>query len=135
MKREILFRGLDSEGIWRYGYLTKKGKYDGYFCIENSHGEGGFKDWSSHIVTPETVGQYTGLTDKNGNKIFEGDYDEKYEVIEWCEKRNGYSFFTYDHPTKELIHCNCYSCEGHYELSDVLIDTVIIGNIHENNEQ
>jgi len=77
--------------------------------------------------------QFTGLKDCNGVDIYEGDYDQDHQVVVWCERRLGWSLFTYDFPTKEFIHCNCYNCEGNYELNECF-DIDIIGNIHQNPE-
>ena len=78
--REILFRGKrKNNGEWVYGFvLNAEYTLIGYY--KNGH------DFCIVEVIPETVGQYTGLKDNKGNKIFENDivmdaYGEELKVV------------------------------------------------------
>ena len=126
MKREILFRGKRTDnGEMVYGNLMdsdsivgKIADFDGEYFIPEF--------W--YKVDPETVGQFTGLTDKNGTKIFDGDIVRLYDDSE-DELTNGVVVFNADF-------CSfCVSMKGH---EDIMLmahwQYEVIGNIHDNPE-
>nr|DAE29735.1 MAG TPA: YopX protein [virus sp. ctyMK1] len=123
--REILFRGkLKSRKEWSYGNLNVKSDE---VCIitpdDTLLGKYG-------QVDPETVGQYIGVNDKNGNKIFEGDIVEcvfngiaNKRITVWDNSDTGFK------ATNGKIH---YGRE--YDYFNACEEVVIIGNIHDNPE-
>ena len=126
--REIIFRGkrLDN-GEWAEGYfvnlwMINYQKHQPIITDNNA---------VSYDVDPSTVGQYTGLKDKNGKRIFEGDilgsrYDSLYpddvaiEVVKWF--RNGW-YIQQENNLPDAL------CEY-----GVLPYSEVIGNIHDNPE-
>lgn len=139
--RVILFRGKRVDnGEWIEGLYAQSGEKK-YILIDNDIAVGYL---AMKEVNPDTIGQYTGLTDKNGKKIFEGDIVKN----EWCFIK-GNSIVRFGE-YKSLDSSNDYQC-GHLgfyleHISDfdkriVRRDIMyfankceIIGNIHDNPE-
>lgn len=119
MKREVKFRAKDADtGRWRYGDLLTSNGTD--FEIS---------DWDDvsfgrYSVTEETAGQFTGLTDKNGNLMYEGD------VV-----RNGDGGYLY---VIEWHDCGLFGKQigssSYIGLTVWRDRLVVIGNIHDNPE-
>lgn len=129
MNNRYIFRGKRKDnGEWYYGYLT----YDGsdYQIVDSEYGN------CKRTVIPETVGQCTGLKDKNGKWIFEGD------IVEYMD---AYSNFEGEY-TEFMNEGNVLYEDGSYfitnrssvEMSDIVykgeLDGNIVGNIHDNPE-
>ena len=132
--REILFRGKTikqkngvttekpiKENMWVYGNLTV-GKIEGYKTDMISNKK------EIYYINSDTIGQFTGLTDKNGKKIFEGD------IVRLCNGTYPIKVFWDCLGWKFL--CNGKLVEGAFDC-DIKHDIEIcevIGNIHDNPE-
>lgn len=129
--REILFRGKRADnGEWAYGYYAHRPTA---VCIGESNPSCIYvpacdpDDNSEFIeVIPETVGQYTGLTDKNGKRIFEGD-------IVSLVKHDGLIYKVVYVPCRyELVNSKGVNC---FVLDIYKSENIeVIGNIYDNPE-
>lgn len=138
--REILFRGkrLDN-GEWIYGYYAKLPHpitaFLKDYIVEVKFDETDVVGETDYVlVNPKTVGQFTGLLDNNGKKIFGDDIVNFYEVLGQKEITkpfkgvvkygNGYYYVEYINERNQKGKWNLSSC---WHL-------VVVGNIHENGE-
>lgn len=113
--REIKFRGKDAlTGKWAYGDLVHNKKITETDLVDRTM-VGGYE------VDPDTVGQFTGLYDREGNEIFEGDIvrtsvaKDDIGLVEW---HSGHAAF--------VVHMKGSSQWFHLDKRDK-----IIGNIHD----
>ena len=123
MNREILFKGKRVDnGEWVEGFYCPR-PYSHFPCEPSIFPIATIdKEWYGIEVIPETVGQYTGLTDKNGVKIFEGDILKFRSGIYSVEWDNEHSKF--------LQRDGQFSRELHIWIAK----SEIVGNIHDNPE-
>lgn len=125
--REILFRGKRADnGEWVDGNLFVDDSKDKHEILV------GYVNYRiGWKIIPQTVGQYTGLTDKNGTKIFEGDI---VEGLDFTAEDGGYGVVTFDDGAFE-VDGSCYNnIVGTFYENYYGKDFEVIGNIHDNPE-
>ena len=123
--REILFRGKTRGGVWYHGFVKGKSlpnkegnKMEFTPCIiEQTHAD--------IEVIPETVGQYTGLTDKNGNQIFEGD------IVEYASDEEIGQIAYHESEAMFVVEFDTWLTDFDHMYGK---DLEVIGNIHDNPE-
>lgn len=120
--REILFRAKrEDNGEWAYGYYVRLPDAAGSASIIHTPARNPDESNSSHFIRSSTVGQYTGLTDKNGTKIFEGD------IVEYEGTRYSINYLPH-YARFSAVKPNTVFCVFAYQRGEV------IGNIYDNPE-
>ena len=148
--REIIFRGKDPEtGRWYEGQYIHLHKTT--YCFDTDYAMNPdndihqivferMTDWglpNDHLradVTPDSVGQYTGLRDKNGKRIFEGDIVEGHCHSAWSHRLQR-CVIAYGRDGFEARN-HIDGIDSDYYTYRVLFskDVAVIGNIHDNPE-
>ena len=141
--REILFHGKRVDnGEWVEGDLLQTRYHSGHIEYQIMPQT---PVSSAHPVLPETVGQYTGLTDRNGKRIFEGDILKGFEYpfcsngefnyfaeIVWFDDSSAFGIYTFKNPKSNVRGIS----EGNTDYLEYFnVDKwEVIGNIHDNPE-
>ena len=133
MNREIKFRGKDlTYGVWRFGDLLQHNDGDVCIGVHDEH----WTDDGLHLsfylqeshVDEDTVGQYTGMKDKNGVEIYEGDI---------IMLGNFGTVFVWYNTKRCSFELRVYVSDGGFvdSLKDFNTDIYeVVGNIHDNPE-
>jgi len=137
MKRIVKFRGKRKGGTeWFFGDLDNIGG-EVYIFDRSDNAPLNSPDW--FMVDPETVGQFTGLTDKNGKEIYEGDILRAYKpnsylradknfVVRWHEDEAAFKYYDREGEPVYKFQEKLYNIGNN--KSGAWCE--IIGNIHDN---
>lgn len=125
MNLPIKFRGKTPSGAWVYGYYEFQELVKNYIIRHEG---------CVFEVVPETVGQFTGLLDKNGTEVYEGD------VVRFTysyEKRGYYTIVSNTYIGIITLNKFYHSCimngKDEYHIENIR-NGEVIGNIHDNPE-
>ena len=142
--RETKFRGKSVKtGEWLSGYLFPRGLLNDPDYLSPLWIASGFEN-ECMAVDEKTVGQCTGLCDKNGKEIYEGDivsfssFDHR-GVVQFARGVYGINWDYVKNQDPEWKDGRLYGGWGHLHnlrhlADDILDDATVIGNIHENPE-
>lgn len=138
------FRGRDKNGVWHYGFLNYSPIQTAFFIHVVEHTPPTMQDPCGDVyshsfeIDPETVGQYTGVKDKNGREIYEGDivlYKANQSTdtsiykttVKWGKKSHGWTLKVYKSGSGS-------SQKTKYLKIPTSNRIEVIGNIHDNPE-
>ena len=134
--REIIFRGKRADtGDWVYGDLIHVGYL---YCVGNDIEAFTKAAFNECVVNPETVGQYTGLKDRNGKEIYEGDIlllSDKNTYQELVVVEQGpYGWVFYNPKTVFRFKDGSYTYRAVENYRRLFGIGEVVGNIHDNPE-